>query len=123
MITLLDDTVGATNLRIKQLPTTPLEFTNNFYNSQGNIIVQKSDIDNDYTASDTSSTSSGSKHKQYRARTRKENLKVRHGPKGNRVKWLDLAESPPAPPACPPSVNTDPARSVQSRIRGAPRAG
>ena len=35
--TLLDDAVRATNLRIKQLPTTPVEFISNFYNSQGDI--------------------------------------------------------------------------------------
>ena len=79
--TLLDDTVGATDLRIKQLPTTPIEFTNDFYNLQGDIIVQKCDIDIDSVDSGNSTNS-----KPYRSRTRKEKHKIRHGPKGNRIK-------------------------------------
>ena len=35
---------GAFDLRIRQLPTTPIEFTNDFYNSQGDIIVQRTNI-------------------------------------------------------------------------------
>ena len=58
--TLLDDTVGATNLRNKQLPTTPIEFTNDFYNFQGDIIVQKSNIDIDSVDSNNSTTSTSS---------------------------------------------------------------
>ena len=55
--TLLDDTVGATDLRIKQLPTTPVKFTNDFYNLQGEIIVQKSDIEIDLVDSGNSTNS------------------------------------------------------------------
>ena len=97
--TLLNDNIGAFELSIKQLPTTLIEFTDGFYNSQGDTIVQRTNIDTDSININNSSTSSGSRRQGYRARSRKEKRKVHHGPKGNRVKWKDLRESLIALPA------------------------
>ena len=120
--TLLDDTIGASDLRIKQLPTTTTEFTDGFYNSQGGIIVHRTNIDNDFIISDNSSTSSRSRERGYRARSRKEKGKVCHSPKGIHVKWKDIEESPISLSAYPSTIQTDPVHSIDSRIRGVPRA-
>ena len=83
-----------------------------FYNLEGDIIVQKSDIDIEdevSVTSDTSSTSSGSRRRLYRSRTRKEKQKKRHGPKGNikAITWWD-------------DHVPDPAAEFESRIQGVP---
>ena len=107
--TLLDNSVGATILRIIQSPTTPIEFTDDFYNLQGDIIVQKSDIDIDSVDSRNSTNS-----KPYCSRTRKEKQKICHEPKGKRVKLLDLPNSPSAPTSSPPSRKIGPAPNFES---------
>ena len=81
---LLDNAPNASEKRLRQLPSTPIEVTDKFYNMEGDIIVQKRDVDVDdiSVVSDDSSTSSGSRRRSHRARTRKGKQKKRHGPKG-----------------------------------------
>ena len=76
---LLDDKPDATQKRLRQFPPIPIEQTEAFYNLEGQIIVQRSDMDIDDTsiASDNSSTSSGSRRRSYRSRTRKETPRVK----------------------------------------------
>ena len=69
---LLDGSPHASELRLGQFPPTPINTTDDFYNMEGNIIVQKSDIDYNSIISDASSTSSGSRRRQYRSNSRKE---------------------------------------------------
>ena len=59
---LLDDAQNASQRRLRQFPSTPIEATNNFYNVGGDTIVQKIDIDDSSIISDNSSTSCGSWH-------------------------------------------------------------
>ena len=47
---LLDDEPDATQKRLRQFPPTPIEQTDAFYNLEGQIIVQRSDIDIDDTS-------------------------------------------------------------------------
>ena len=53
---------------------------------EGNIIVQKSDVNDMSIISDASSTISGSRSRFYQSRTRKEKQKKRHSLKGKRIK-------------------------------------
>ena len=87
-LSLLDDEPDASQKRLRQFPPTPIEQTDAFYNLEGQIIVQRSDVDVDDTSvtSDSSSTSSGSRRRSYRSRTRKEKQKKRQGPKGDKIK-------------------------------------
>ena len=41
----LDDAPNSSQKRLRQFPSTPIEFTEGFYNLEGDIIVQRSDID------------------------------------------------------------------------------
>ena len=95
----------------------------------GDIVVQKSDIDDISIVSDASSTSSGSRRQPYRSRTREEKQKKRHSPKGKRIKWWDDKVSeikregssfPIHPPVRPSSAQADPVTTLNSRIRGVP---
>ena len=107
---LLDDVPNASQTRLKQFPPTPIDQTDMFYNLEGDIIVQRSDIDDeDSVTSDASSTCNGSRRRSYRSRTRKEKKKKRHGPKGNikAITWWD----DPVP---------DPASVFDSRVQGIP---
>ena len=69
---LLEHMPNASEKRLKQIPSTPIDTNNNFYDMEGNIIVQKSDIDDMSVVSDASSTSSGSKRQSYQSKSRKE---------------------------------------------------
>ena len=82
----LDDAPNASQSRLKQFPSTPLEATDRFYIMEGDIIVQKTDIDDGSIINDNSSTSSGSRRRSYRSRTRKEKQKKRYG---TRLSWWD----------------------------------
>ena len=64
---LLDDAPDATQKRLQQFPPTPMEQMDAFYNLEGQIIVQESDVDIDDSCivSDASSTSSGSRRRSY----------------------------------------------------------
>lgn len=75
---LLDGTVNASKCRLKQFPSAPIDVTDNLYNIEGNIIVQRSDTDNDSITSNNSSNSSVSRHCSYWTRTRKEKQKRQH---------------------------------------------
>ena len=55
----LDDTEGASDLRIRQFPTTPIGATDSFYNSQGDIRATKSDLKDDSVVSDASNANIG----------------------------------------------------------------
>ena len=69
---LLDDLPNASKQRLKKFSPTPIDATDNFYNMEGNIIVQKSNIDDNYIVSNVSSTSRGCRRQSYQARTSKE---------------------------------------------------
>ena len=69
---LLDDSTNALEQRLKQFSPTSIDATDNFYNMEENIIVQKSNIDDNSIISDASSTSTSSRRQSYHARTRKE---------------------------------------------------
>ena len=60
-LSLLDDTPNTSEKRLKQFPSTPIDATDGFYNMEGDIIVQKNDIDEISIISNSFSTSSGSK--------------------------------------------------------------
>ena len=45
---MLDDAPNSSQKRLRQFPSTPIEFTKGLYNLEGDIIVQRSDIDDDY---------------------------------------------------------------------------
>ena len=55
----LDDAPDTSQRRLRQFPSTQIEFTEGFYNMEGDVIVQKTDIDDNSLASNNSSTSSG----------------------------------------------------------------
>ena len=69
---LLDDAPNASQSRLKRFPSTLIEATNGFYNMEGDVIVQETDIDDNSINSDASSTSSGSRQRSYWSRTQKE---------------------------------------------------
>ena len=71
-----DDIEGAADLQIQQFPPTSSDATDSFYDSQGNICAQKSDLEEDSVVSDASSTSSGSRRRSYSSRPRKEKKKI-----------------------------------------------
>ena len=70
-----DDIEGAADLQIQQFPPTPIDATDSFYDSQGNIRAHKSDLEEDSVVSDASSTSSGSRRRSYRSIPRKKKQK------------------------------------------------
>ena len=75
---LLDDAPNASETRLNSFQTTHMEQTEMFYNMEGDIVVQRSDIvsDDDISiVSDTPSTSSGNRRCSYRSRTRHEKKK------------------------------------------------
>ena len=92
---------------------------------EGNIIVQKNDIDEDLIISNNSNTSSGSRRRSYRSRTRKEKQKKRHGSK---ISWWDYpvmnyinSEPNPNFPSHPDHIQADdPEDRIESRVRGVP---
>ena len=57
---LLDDAPDALQKRLRQVPSTPIEFTDSFYNMEVGIIVQKTDINDSSISSNNLSISSGS---------------------------------------------------------------
>ena len=57
----LDDAPDALQKRIRQVLSIPFEFTDSFYNMEGDIIVRKTNIDNNSITSNNSRTISGSK--------------------------------------------------------------
>ena len=70
---LLDNSPNASEQRLRQFPPTPINTIDDLYNMEGNIVVQKNDINDRSIVSDASSTSSGSRQRMYQARTRKDN--------------------------------------------------
>ena len=80
---LLDDSPNASEQRLRLFSPTPIDDTDNFYIMEGNIIVQKGDIDDNSIVSNASSTSSGNRRQSYQARTWR---KKRRGPKGKIIK-------------------------------------
>ena len=86
ILSLIDDSLDASQRRLRQIPPTPIEFTDSFYDMEGNIIVQKTDVEDNSINSNNSSTSSGSRGRSYRSRTRKEKQKKCHGSK---ISWWD----------------------------------
>ena len=72
---LLDDSPNASEQQLRQFPPTSTDATDNFYNMDGNITVQKSDIGDNSIISESSNTSSGSRRQFYQARSRKEKQK------------------------------------------------
>ena len=58
---LLGNAPDSTLKRLRQFPSTPIKFTEGFYNLEGDIIVQRNDIDDNSLVSNNSSTSSGSR--------------------------------------------------------------
>ena len=114
---LLDNSQNISGQRLRQFPPTPIDATDNFYNIQGSIIVQKSDINDTSIFSDTSSTSSGSRRRTYQAQTRKEKQKKHHSPKGKIIEWWDdktaeikteESKFPTHPPIRPSATQSDP---------------
>ena len=82
-----DDIEGATDLHIQQFPPISIDATDSFYDTEGNIRANNSDLKEDYVVSNASSTSSGSRRRRsYRLRPRKEKQKKRHGLKGKKEK-------------------------------------
>ena len=72
---LLHDAPNTSEMRLSKFLSMPFDSTDSFYNMEGDIIVQKNDIDNNSIISDASSTSSGSRRWSYQSRTRKEKQK------------------------------------------------
>ena len=72
---ILDNTPDESELQRKQFPPTPIDATDDVYDMEGNIIVQKNHINGSSIVSDVSSTSSGSRRRLYWARSRKEKQK------------------------------------------------
>ena len=60
-LSLLDDAPDASQKRLRQVPSTPIEFTDSFYNMEGDIIVKKTDVGESSIISNNLSTSSGSR--------------------------------------------------------------
>ena len=113
---LIDDSPDASQKRLCQIPSAPIEFTDSFYDIEGNIIVQKTDVDEDSIISNHSSTRSGSRRRSYRSTTRKEKQKKRHGSKISL--WDDRKSNdsnfPTHPPHVLPSVPPDPVTNFES---------
>ena len=78
----LDDIEGASDLSIRQFLPTPIDATDSFYNSQGDIRANKSDLKDDSVVSDASSKNSGNKRVGYRPKPRKEKKK-------KKGKWIN----------------------------------
>ena len=72
---LLNDSKNASKLQLKQFPPTPIDTAADYFNMEGNIIVQKSEIDDNAIISEFSSTSSGSTRQSFQLITRKEKQK------------------------------------------------
>ena len=96
---------------------------------EGNIIGQKSYIDDNSIIGDSLSTSSGSRRRSYQSGTRKERQKKRHGSKVKRLKWWDEKTAKPEieqsnlpthPPLRPLVAQTDTMTRFSSQIRGVP---
>ena len=73
-----DNTPNASEKRLKLFQSTLIDATDSFYNMEGDIIIQKNDIDGNMIISNSSSTSSGSRRRSYQSRTGKEKQKKRH---------------------------------------------
>ena len=57
---MLDDAPDSSQKRLRQFPSTLIEFTEGFYNLEGDIIVQRNNInDDDSIVNNNSSTSRG----------------------------------------------------------------
>ena len=81
----LDDAPNSSQKRLRQFPSTPIEFTEGFYNLEGDIIVQRSSIGDDNSIVSNNS-SSGSQRRAYRQLTKKERGRPRHKSK---ISWWD----------------------------------
>ena len=86
---LLDDTPNASELWLKKFPPSLIDATDDFYNMEGNVVLQKSDIDDMSIVSDVSSTGSGNRRWYYQVRSTKEKQKKNYGPKEKYIKWWD----------------------------------
>ena len=65
-----DDIEDAADLKIQQFPSTHIDATESFYDTESNICAHKSDLEEDSVVSDASSTSSRSRRRSYRSRPR-----------------------------------------------------
>ena len=122
---MLDDAPDPSHKRLRQSPSTQIKFTEGFYNLEGDIIVQRSDINDSSIVSNNSSTSSGSRQRTYRQLTKKERSRSRHKSK---ISWWDdpvmnYVNSEPNPhfPSNPDTVQSNgPVNKLESQIRGVP---
>ena len=67
-----DDIEGAADLQIQQFSPISIDATESFYDTEGNIHANKSDLKEDSVVSDASSTSGGSRRRSYHSRPTKE---------------------------------------------------
>ena len=117
----LNDTEGSAERHLQQFHPTPIDDNDSFYDSQGNIRVNK----NDLNISDASNISGGNKREgyhskpeeEYRPKPRKEKKRK----KGNwvnkkKVKWKDQTKAPSFPTQLQHSPKSDPP------IKGVPTA-
>ena len=81
-----DDIEGAPELQIQQFPTTPIDTTESFCDTEGNIPAHKSDYEEDSVVSNASSTNYENRRRSYHSRLRKEKQKKRHRPKWKQVR-------------------------------------
>ena len=111
----LDDIEGASDLRIQQFPPIPIDATDSFYDSNGNIRAHKSDLEHDSVVSNVSNASSESRRRWYRLKSRKEK-KRKEGKWVNnkKVKWKDQMKVPSFPTHLLPSPKSN------SQIKGVP---
>ena len=94
----LDDIEGSSDLRIQQFPPTPIDATDSFYNSQGDIRATKNDLKDDSVVSDSSNENSGRKSVGYRSKPKKEKKKKKEKWVNNKkVKWKDQMKTPSFP--------------------------
>ena len=82
----LDDTEGAAERHLQRFPPTPMDATDSFYDSQGNIRANKSDLN----VSDALNISGGNKRKGYRSKPKEEyRPKPRKDKKRKKGKWVN----------------------------------
>ena len=100
----LDDIEGASDLSIRQFPPTPVDATESFYNSRGNICPTKSDLKDDSVVSDASSKNGENKRVGHRPKPKKEKKKKKRKWVNNqKLKWKDQMKTPIFPTYLLPS--------------------
>ena len=82
----LDDASNTLHGQLWQFSSTSIELTDCFYNMEGDMIVQKTNFDDNSVTSNNSSTSSDSRRRSYRQLTRRERGRKRHK---LRISWWD----------------------------------